>query len=200
VENLPFNIDNLSIKEIFSQCGDFNEVKVYREESTRKCYSYIEFMNKNSVEMALKMDKCISIDNHAICVSKVGSKKFIGYVYNLNKKATEKDLTQFMVDNNLFYKDILFNTKGETRNDATIEFNCKDDLLKAINFKRKIIRSKPFKIRTKAKVRSRNTYTENATKDVLLLLNKKRESKKLSKSKSSQKIINLFKKRNSFNS
>jgi len=203
VENIPYNMDNLSLNEIFKQCGEIREIKIFKEDFADKCSAFLEFENKNSVEMALKMDQCITIENKAVSITKLNMKRFIAYLYNINKKTSEKDLKQYFMDNDLSFKEIHLEMRNNViKYDATVEFHTKDELLKAVNFSRRNVKNKLFKIKMKSKAKSkgfsRNTFSEKKAKDDLMLLNKKRDSKRLS-SRSSEKVINPFEKKNSFN-
>src|SRR4051794_26117900 len=103
-------MDHQCLKEIFKQCGEVNEIKLFKEDFSHKCYAFVEFAHKHSAEMALKLDENITIENKTITVQKLSHKKHFAYFYNVNKKIfSEKDLRQFFHDNNLHFKEIHLN-------------------------------------------------------------------------------------------
>eukprot|EP00112_Aurelia_sp_Birch-Aquarium-sp1_P006729 Seg1737.5 transcript_id=Seg1737.5/GoldUCD/mRNA.D3Y31 product="RNA-binding protein 34" protein_id=Seg1737.5/GoldUCD/D3Y31 len=57
IGNLPFNVQEEEIRELFSQCGEVDDVRLIRDKSSGigKGFGYVRFKNKESVMFAMKM-------------------------------------------------------------------------------------------------------------------------------------------------
>ncbi len=57
VAGLPWSINNDSLKELFSSCGDISDAIVITDRDTgrSKGFGFITFMNEDSVQKALEM-------------------------------------------------------------------------------------------------------------------------------------------------
>lgn len=75
--------------------------------------------------MELATNLCITLDQNVLQVFKVDNERYIGYIYNFNRKVHEKELLQFFLENNLKYKEIIFNNKiNNDKYKAVVEFYC----------------------------------------------------------------------------
>jgi hypothetical protein len=109
---------------LITQCGEILEIKIFRETNTNKCYSYIEFDDPNSKEIALNLS--ISIDQNHIEITKLEDERFLACIFNMNKKIYEKDLIQFFSENNINYKELIFSHKSQdSKYSAVVEFYSK---------------------------------------------------------------------------
>jgi hypothetical protein len=65
----------------------------------------------------------INFDQNILQISRVDNERFIAYIYNFNKKIHEKEFLQFFFENNLKYKEIVFNSKNNNdKYKAVVEF------------------------------------------------------------------------------
>ncbi|RWS23957.1 squamous cell carcinoma antigen recognized by T-cells 3-like protein, partial [Leptotrombidium deliense] len=91
ISNLNFNTDEDKIKEIFSQFGKINDVRLVRKyNGLSKGFAYIEFENIEGVKEAIKNDR-MPIDGRPVFISEMGKKSF--------KYKTGLEVNKLFVDN-----------------------------------------------------------------------------------------------------
>lgn len=124
ISNLPDSVNEKLLKENLSDCGYICDIRIVRDKrpGKEKTYSYVEFSNRDSVDLALKKDRCILVtpeEERCIFISRFQAKekKYLDHRYKAFDSPTSNTLFIKMVPSSFSVVDLekIFKRFGECK-------------------------------------------------------------------------------------
>ena len=157
VNNLSYESNEKSIKNVFSKFGEILEIRIIYNKQTNKPkgYCYIEFQDKNSIDKVMENKDNIYINGRKVDIQKSISNeklrnqvKFVVHCSNLNFKVKKETLEDFLIKegkiekNNILKILICKDENNKPKGYGFIEFNDKEDMDKAIKLNGKMFKGR----------------------------------------------------------
>lgn len=79
IGNLPFNVDEEKLREVFNICGEIENVRVVRDSKSGigKGFGFVTFADRSGVMFALKQNKKVALDKRTLRVCRCKDQSFL---------------------------------------------------------------------------------------------------------------------------